>query len=70
MAELKLAKLPDRTPVKLTITVGAELHQILKEYADLYQAAYGATEQVVDLIPFMLEAFIQSDKGFVRAGRK
>lgn len=70
MAELKLAKLPDRTPVKLTITVGAELHQMLKEYADQYQAAYGATEQVVDLIPFMLEAFIQSDKGFVRAGRK
>lgn len=70
MAELKLAKLPDRTPVKLTVTVGAELHQMLKEYADLYQAAYGATEQVVDLIPFMLEGFIQSDKGFSRAGRK
>ena len=70
MAELKLARLPDRTPVKLTITVGAELHQTLKEYADLYQATYGATEHVIDLIPFMLEAFLQSDKGFTRAGRK
>ncbi len=70
MAELKLARLPDRTPVKLTITVGAELHLALKEYADLYQATYGAAEQVIDLIPFMLEAFLQSDKGFTRSGRK
>lgn len=70
MAELKLAKLPDRTPIKLTITVGAELHQALKDYADLYQATYGVTEQVVELIPFMLEAFVQSDKSFARGGRK
>lgn len=70
MAEIKLGKLPDRTPVKLTITLGAELHQTLKEYADLYQATYGTAEQVVDLIPFMLEAFVQTDKGFNRGGRK
>lgn len=70
MAELKLGRLPDRTPVKLTITLGAELHQTLKDYADAYQATYGSTEQVVDLIPFMLEAFVQSDKGFVRTGRR
>lgn len=70
MAELKLPKLPDRTPVKLTITLSAELHQALKEYADLYQSTYGVSEQVVDLIPFMLEAFLQSDKGFNRGGRK
>jgi len=68
--ELKLAKLPDRTPVKLTVTVGAELHQALKDYADLYQSAYGTAEQVVDLIPFMLEAFLQSDKSFVKSARK
>lgn len=70
MAELKLGRLPDRTPVKLTITIGAELNQMLKDYADLYQATYGATEQVVDLIPFMLEAFVQSDKSFNRPARK
>lgn len=70
MADLKLAKLPDRTPVKLTITLGAELNLSLKEYADLYEATYGAAEQVVDLIPYMLEAFLQSDKGFARGGRK
>lgn len=70
MAELKLAKLPDRTPVKLTITIGSELNQMLKEYADVYQITYGTAEQVVDLVPFMLEAFVQSDKGFFRTGRK
>lgn len=70
MAELKLARLPDRTPVKLTITVGAELHQSLREYADLYKAAYGTEEQVADLVPFMLEAFLQSDKNFVRGGKR
>lgn len=70
MAELKLARLPDRTPIKLTITVGAELHQSLKEYADLYQATYGVTEQVIDLIPFILEAFLQSDKGFAKQAKR
>ncbi len=70
MAELKLAKLPDRTPIKLTVTLGAELHQTLKEYADLYQATYGVSEQVVDLIPFMLEAFVSSDKGFVKGAKR
>jgi len=70
MAELKLAKLPDRTPVKLTITVGAEVHQMLKEYADAYQSAYGSAEQVVDLIPFMLEAFMLTDKNFARPGKR
>jgi hypothetical protein len=70
LAELKLARLPDRTPVKITVTIGAELHQMLKDYADLYQTTYGSTEQVVDLIPFMLEAFVQSDKGFTRTGKR
>jgi hypothetical protein len=70
MADLKLPRLPDRTPIKLNITLGAELHQSLKDYADLYQTTYGTAEQVVDLIPYMLEAFLQSDKSFVRTPRK
>jgi hypothetical protein len=70
MAELKLPKLPDRTPVKLTITVGAELQQFLKDYAELYQATYGSAEQVVDLMPFMFDTFLQSDKHFIKGGRR
>lgn len=67
MSDLKLARLPDRTPVKITLTVTPELNQALRDYADLYRAAYGQEETVADLIPFMLEAFLDSDRAFIRA---
>lgn len=67
MSDIKLARLPDRTPVKITLTVTPELNQALRDYADLYRAAYGQKEAVADLIPFMLEAFLDSDRTFVRA---
>ena len=70
MPELKLPRLPDRTPVKLTITLGADLNQSLKDYAELYERTYGAPEAVVDLVPFMLEAFLASDKTFSRDARR
>ena len=41
MAELRLPKLPDRTPVKLSITVSPELHRSLGDYAAAYEQAYG-----------------------------
>ena len=40
MANLKLAKLPDRTPVKLSITITPDLQNALREYAALYAQAY------------------------------
>jgi hypothetical protein len=67
MPELKLAKLPDRTPVKLTITVAPELHQALRQYAGIYRATYGEVESVPELIPFMLGVFLESDRGFAKA---
>ena len=70
MTELKLPRLPDRTPVKLVITIGADLNQALKDYAARYEAAYGVAEQVVDLVPYIVEAFLQADKGFTRTTRK
>ena len=69
MAELKLAKLPDRTPVKLTITISPDLAADLAFYAALYQQAYGHEEPIVALIPAMLAGFLESDKGYVRARR-
>ena len=66
MTELKLAKLPDRTAVKITIMASADLNRDLQEYADAYTAAYGTQETVVELIPYMLAAFIASDSGFRR----
>ncbi len=70
MNEIRLPKLPDGTPIKLTLTIGADLGQALKDYADLYHAQYGVSETITDLIPFMREAFLQSDKGFNRGSRK
>jgi hypothetical protein len=65
--ELKLAKLPDRTPAKITITVPSDLNRALNEYAELYRETYGEAETVAELIPFMLGAFLESDRGFAKA---
>ena len=51
MTNLKLAKLPDRTPTRITITVSADLNQALCDYQKLYAATYGASEKIADLIP-------------------
>ena len=67
MSELKLGKLPDRTPVRITIAVSADLNQALREYAAIYRTTYGEAESVADLIPFMLGAFLESDRGFAKA---
>lgn len=64
MADLKLPKLPDRTPVKLAITVTPELHRALSDYAALYAQAYGRDEPVTELVPAMLAAFIEGDRAF------
>lgn len=70
MVELKLARLPERTPVKITFTASPELDLALRQYAGLYRAAYGQAEAVADLIPFMLEAFLESDRGFAKARKE
>jgi hypothetical protein len=69
MADLKLAKLPDRTPIKLAITVPPDLHQALGEYAALYRETYGREEPLAELIPAMLGAFLDSDREFAKRRR-
>jgi hypothetical protein len=64
---VRLAKLPARTPVRLTIAVTPDLYRTLERYAECYRETYGETEKVADLIPFMLEAFLASDKEFAKA---
>ena len=69
MADLKLGKLPDRTPVKLTVSVAPELHRALDDYARVYQQVHGTSEPVAELIPAMLAAFLEADRGFAKARR-
>ena len=69
MSGVKLAKLPARTPVRLTISVTPDLYRTLERYAECYRQTYGEAEKIGDLIPFMLEAFLASDKDFAKARR-
>ena len=67
MADLKLPKLPDRTPVKLAIIVTPDLHRALNDYAAIYNEAYDQSEPLAELVPHMLASFLASDRGFAKA---
>ncbi|MBB6125381.1 DUF2274 domain-containing protein [Sphingobium subterraneum] len=67
MAGIKLAKLPDRTPVKLTISLSPDMKRALDDYAALYAETYGHEEPLAELIPQMLAAFLESDRVFQKA---
>jgi hypothetical protein len=66
MADLRLPRLPDRTPVKIGIQVTPQLFADLTRYAGLYKEAYGQEEAIADLIPSMLTAFLDSDRAFAK----
>lgn len=70
MSGLKLPKLPDRTPVKISISLRPDLHKRLQAYAEFYKETYGEAENLVELIPYMLEEFLKSDKAFSARARK
>lgn len=67
MPNLKLAKLPDRRNVKVTVTLSPDLDKALKAYAEVYRASYGDEEEVSALIPYMLEQFLASDRVFAKS---
>jgi hypothetical protein len=67
---LKLAKLPDRSPVKMTITIAPALHGELLAYAELYHEVHGVTEPLAALVPYMLESFLANDRAFAFAKKK
>lgn len=64
---LKLAKLPDRTPIKIALTVTPDLSRALSDYTAIYNRTYGDKAETADLIPAMLEAFLASDRVFAKA---
>lgn len=67
MSPLKLKKLPNRETAKITFTASADLQQMLEAYANLYEAEYGEREAITDLIPYMLETFVGSDRQLRKA---
>ena len=70
MTSLKLNRLPDRNAVKISFSASPELKSALDDYAEIYRLIYGQKEGVAELIPFMLEAFINADPGFKRARKE
>ena len=69
MTDLKLSRLPDRTPVKLTVHLLPELLRALEDYARVYEQAHGTSEPVAELVPAMLADFLENDRGFQKARR-
>lgn len=69
MPDIKLARLADRTPVRLALSLSPELHRLLSDYAAFYAEAYGEAATVADLVPAMLESFLAGDRAFVRRSR-
>lgn len=67
---LKLGQLPERSPSKITITVSPELKAALDDYAEIYRRTYDQKETVAELVPFMLDSFVNTDVGFKRARKE
>ena len=64
---LRIGKLPDLTPVKLSVSLDREVHQMLEDYARIYSESYGEAVKPSELIPSMIARFLASDNGFKRA---
>jgi hypothetical protein len=67
--KMKLPKLPDRVPVKLTVTLPSSLASRLRHYADLYAETYGVHEEPAELVPYIIDAFLNGDVEFRRASQ-
>ena len=67
--KLRLGPLPKTEPVKLTITLSAELKKTLDRYAMLHAQTYGERAEAAALVPFMLETFMARDRGFRKSSR-
>ncbi len=67
MTGLKLGRLPDRTPVKLTIFASPDLHRALEDYAAIYNEIYSQQESVAELATHMLSSFLAGDRAFMKA---
>lgn len=64
---LRIGKLPDLTPVKLTVSLEPEVHKMLEDYAQIYSDSYGETVKPSELVPSMIAGFLATDNGFKRA---
>lgn len=55
--------------MKMNVVLAPSLAKRLREYADFYAETYGSKEEIAELIPFMLAAFLEADPDFRRNSR-
>ncbi len=69
---IKLPKLPDRTPVKVTLSLNPELHQSIQEYAEIYRETYGQSEcePVAEILPYMIQDYLDKHKAFAKTRKR
>jgi hypothetical protein len=69
MMKLKLGPIPDDKPVRMTITLSAELAALLRTYADAVGSGNSNPVTVERIVPHILERFIRTDRAFMRTRR-
>ncbi len=62
--KLRLGPLPRSEMVRLTVVLSASVKADLDRYAELYGTAYGEAVDSAALVPHMLAAFMERDRGF------
>ena len=67
MSKLRLGPLPKTEVVRLTIALPAQVKADLDRYLEAYAAAYGEQVDAAVLVPHMLAAFMDRDRGFKKA---
>lgn len=67
IAKLKLGPLPDDKPVRMTISLPAEVHRDLVDYAEIHAKETGTATEPAKLVAAMLERFMATDRGFAKA---
>lgn len=70
MAKLKLGALDDDKPVKVSLEIPAAVHRDLVAYAEVLASTTGRpVGDPVKLIVPMVERFMATDRGFLKARR-
>ena len=70
MMTLKLGPIPDNKPVRMTISLPAELAALLRTYADAVGLRNSNPVTVERIVPHILERFIRTDRALMRTRRQ
>jgi hypothetical protein len=62
--KLKIGPLPNPEKVKMLVQVSVALKESLDQYAQLHSQLGGRKVNAATLIPYMLQSFIDRDRGF------